>query len=102
MLDVEDVQKLRLTLASSGWNDVIQKALKKRILQATNALCLEEAERLEHFKGTDFATDDKSLRAIIRDSIWMTTVWYNEVNVAEHNRQLDELERRQAAGTANP
>ena len=102
MLDSDEVQKLRLTLASSGWNDVIQKALKRRIQQATNALVLNDAERADHFKGTDFATDDKSLRVIIQDCVWMTTVWYNEVAVAEHNRTLDELERQQAAGRANP
>lgn len=58
------------------------------------SLALTRSERAIHFKGTDFDTDDDVLRAIIRDVEWMTAVWTNEIQVADYNRRLDELERQ--------
>ena len=91
-LNQEQVQKVRLVLAASGWNDVMRPALENRGRQALKALTLSRTERGAAFKGTDFDTDDDVLRAIIRDCEWMVVVWQNEIAVAEHNRRLDELE----------
>lgn len=102
-----DVQKIRLVLASSGWNDVMQPAIERRGRQAVKALTLTRAERGEEFKGTDFDTDDDVLRAVIRDCNWMIVVWPNEVAVSDANRARDELDRQEysnagQSGTANP
>lgn len=103
-LNEEQVQKVRLVLASSGWNEVMHPALVNRGRQAVKALCLSRSERTTAFKGTDFDTDDEVLRAMIRDTEWMTAVWANEIAVSEHNRRLDELDRQnsqQGTGATN-
>ena len=101
-LNQEQVQKVRLVLASTGWNDVMRPALENRGRQALKALTLSRTERAGAYKGTDFDTDDDVLRAIIRDCEWMAVVWTNEIAVSEHNRRLDELDAaKQGTGTAN-
>ena len=94
MLTDEEVQKVRLVMASLGWNDVIRPAIENRGRQAVKALVLSRSERANQFKGTDFDTDDDVLRALIHDCEWMISVWQNELAVAEHNRRLDELDRQ--------
>jgi hypothetical protein len=102
-LSNDDVQKVRVVLSTSGWNDVMRPALENRGRRAVKALTLSRTERATAFKGTDFDTEDDVLRAIIRDCEWMITVWTNELLVAEHNRQLEELDRRNSNDTeANP
>jgi hypothetical protein len=100
MLTEDEVQKVRLVMASLGWNDVIRPAIENRGRQAVKALVLSRSERANQFKGTDFDTDDDVLRALIRDCTWMVAVWTNELAAAEHNRRLDELDRQNMdAGT---
>lgn len=94
-LNEEQIQKVRLVLASSGWNDVMKPAIENRGRLALRALALSRSERAVEFKGTDMDTDDDILRAMIRDATWMTSVWTNEVSVFEHNRRLDELDRQE-------
>ena len=92
-LNEEQITKIRLTLQSSGWNDVIRPALQTRAQAGIKALCLTRTERAKSYPGSDFDTDDEVLRAIIRDCEWMLAVWPNEIAVFEHNRRLDELDR---------
>ena len=94
-LNEEQIQKVRLVLASSGWNDVMRPAIENRGRQAVKALCLAPTERAAAFKGSDFDTEDHVLRAIIRDSEWMLVCWDNELKVFEYNRRLDELDRQE-------
>ena len=93
-LNDEQIQKVRQTLYTAGWNDVMRPALENRGRQALKALTLSRTERTGQFKGNDMDTDDDVLRAIIRDIEWMLSVWTNEINVSEYNRKLDELERQ--------
>lgn len=92
MLEPEQVQKVRLVLATSGWNDVMRPALENRGRTALRALALSRTERARSFPGTDFDTEDDILRAMIRDCEWMTFSWINEVVVHDANRARDELE----------
>lgn len=94
MLGEEDIQKVRLVLASDGWNHVMKPALHRRGTQALKALALTRPERAVQMKGSDFDTDDDVLRAMIRESEWMLSAWDNEVLVFEHNRKRDELARQ--------
>lgn len=100
-LSEEELQKVRVVLSTSGWNDVMRPKILSRGNSALKALALSRAERAAEWKGSDFDTDDDVLRAIIRDCTWMIGVWTNELAVAEHNRRLDELDS-QADGAANP
>ena len=93
-LEQEQIDKIRVVLAGSGWNDVMRPALENRGRQAVKALTMSRTERAAQMAGTDFDTEDDVLRAIIRDCTWMTVCWYNEVNASDHNRRLDELDRQ--------
>lgn len=103
-LNEEQIQKVRATLQTSGWNDVMRPAIENRGRLALRALALSRSERAKEFGGTDQDTDDDILRAMIRDATWMTSVWTNEIAVFEHNRKLDELERQERTkdGGATP
>lgn len=101
-LNPDQIDKLRLTLAASGWNDVMKPAIINRGKTAVKALVLTKAEREREFKDTDFATDDDVLRAVIRDCEWMASVWDNEVRVADFNRKRDELDASNNNYPANP
>lgn len=98
MLDGDQIQKLRLTLAGDGWNHVMKPLLLNRGRAALKALVLTRSERATEFAKSDFDTDDEVLRAMIRDSEWMVTCWDNEVAVYEHNRRLDELDGASPTG----
>jgi hypothetical protein len=95
MINEDQYQKLRLTLSTSGWNDVIKPAYEARGRMALKALVLSASERAK--AGGEFANvEDGDLRAIIRECEWMTAVWQNELNVFEMNRRGDELARQEA------
>lgn len=96
-LTEEQVDKVRLVLASAGWNDVMKPAYAQRAHEAVKTLVLNKEERAGQFKDLG----DDQLRAIIRECEWMLSVWDNEVKVSNHNRTLDELDRVNGA-TANP
>lgn len=96
MITAEQADKLRLALASSGWNDVIKPVLTQRVHEAIKMLCLATSERSGQFKDLD----DAALRGIIREGEWMLAVWENELKVYDHNRRLDELDRQ--GGTTPP
>lgn len=98
MLDPEQIDKIRLVLASDGWNHVMKPLVMNRAKLALKSLALTRSERSVEMKGTDFDTDDDVLRAIIRDCEWMAVVWGNEIVTFDHNRRLDEL----GGTTANP
>jgi len=97
MLNAEQIDKVRLTLGSAGWNDVMKPSLAARANEAIKALILSPDERIGELK--DVRDDD--LRARIRAIEWLLTVFQNEVAIHDHNRRLDELD---AANTppANP
>ena len=83
----EQYGKLKLLLASSGWNDVMRPAIQKRGSDAVRSLVLSPAER----KGDVEGVTDDVLRARIQEWEWMLAAWANEVTVFEHNRRLEEL-----------
>jgi len=104
-LNSEQVDKVRIVTASSGWNDVMKPAIENRGRQAIKALTLARTERATKMRGTDFDTDDDVLRAIIRDCEWMIVCWNNEIAVADNERRLDELDRQNSLDNtfaANP
>ena len=105
MLTEEEVDKVRLVLASAGWNDVMQPRIENRARQALKALACNRAERAHVFAGQEFDAEDDFLRAVIRTCEWMLVSWRNELTAYEHNRRRDELDRQNqdvAASGANP
>lgn len=99
MLDNDACDKLKLTMMTAGWNEVILPLLANRANAAIKALVLLPTEREGEFKGVG----DDVIRARIREIEWMMTAWKNEVAVNAHNRRLDELDlSKQDPSTANP
>lgn len=92
MLSLDDVEKVRLVVHSSGWNDVMRPALLRRAGEAMKALVMSRSERAERYAKSAFNAEDDVLRAIINDVEWFTTAWVNELLVADHNRRLEELQ----------
>jgi hypothetical protein len=100
-LNEDQVQKVRLLLQSSAWNDVVKPAIASRANAAIKALILTPAERTGEHKEMD----DAAIRAQIREAEWLLTAFVNEVAVFDHNRRMDELQRTdnpEAPSTANP
>jgi hypothetical protein len=94
MLTAGQVEKVKFTLAGSGWTDVMRPAIQQRANEALKALALDPSERAKI--GGEFKDlEDKDLRAIIRECQWMLVVWVNEVNVFEMNRRSEEIQRQQ-------
>ena len=102
MLDPDQLTKIRMTLQTSGWNDVMKPAIQDRGRSAVKALVLTRSERATAYKGSHFDTEDDVLRAIIHDAEWLAVCWDNELQVAEYNRRRDELDRQQDDTGANP
>jgi len=93
MLNEEQINKVKTTLATSGWNDVMSPAMLNRGKAALKALILSTSEREK--AGGEFAdADDHTLRAIIRDAEWMASAWRNEITVFDENRRVEELHRQ--------
>ena len=97
-LNDEQIDKLRLTVNTDGWNQVILPIVAGRGRQAIEALLLDPAERTGEFKEM---TDD-SIRARARAVEWLLSVLRNELAAAEHNRRLDELDRQQDQNAGSP
>ena len=100
-LNEDQVNKVRLLLQSSGWNDVVKPVIATRANTAIKALILTPAERTGEFKDME----DSAIRAQIREAEWLLAVFVNEVAVFDHNRRVDELQRQEnpeAPSTANP
>lgn len=90
MLTEDQVNKIRQTMATSGWNDVVIPAAMNRGKQALIALTLSPPEREK--AGGEFAHfDDSLLRAVIKDSEWWVAAFVNEVKMHDYNRRQEEL-----------
>lgn len=95
MIDQEQADKVRVVLASAGWNDVIRPAIEKRAQEAMKSLRLSVEERMESLpKGNTFRKSDDALREMIADCEWLASAFLNELAVHDFNRRLDELERQ--------
>ena len=95
-LNEEQIEKLRLTTSTAGWNDVILPIVAGRGRQAIEALLLDPSERGGEFKNMS----DDAIRARARAVEWLLAVLRNELAAATHNRRLDELDRQAAAEAA--
>jgi len=98
-LDPDQINKLRLTVSSAGWNDVVEPAIARRAQEAIKGLVLLPSERSGEFKDM---TDDQ-IRIRIKEAEWFLAVWRNEIRVHDFNRQNDELMKAESQdGPAGP
>ncbi len=102
MLAEEDLAKLRGTLHTSGWTDVIAPRLVKRGREALRELKLLPSERSGSLTGLKDGVASAFLKGRIAEIEWMLAAWDNEMQVADYNRRRDELDGVQAAPPANP
>ena len=87
MLDIQQIDQLKLLLSTDGWNLVMKPAIENRIRLRIKSLVLHPSERPEEDR------DDQALRGKIQELEWMLVSWANTVQVFEHNQRLDELDR---------
>lgn len=102
MLNQEQIEKLRLMLAGSGWRDVVLPVLRSRANELLKTLCLLKAERQEPYKSIE---NDDLIRGEIRSLEWVLAAFPNEIAVYDHNRRMDELQGAgggDTAAAANP
>lgn len=90
-LNDEQIGKIRMTMATAGWNDVVIPILQQKMNAALSALRLDPSERKAE-KGIYADTEDATLRAVIRECEWITFVFRNEVSVFDANQRRDELD----------
>lgn len=91
-LNEAQIQKVRQTMFTSGWKEVMVPVLKARAQEAVKLLILHPSER----KGE--VVDDATLRARIQECEWMLAVWDNEIAIFDLNRRRDELDGDRAPG----
>lgn len=92
MLTADEIDKLKLTLRTAGWNEVILQRVADRIRGKIKTLLLHPSERRESEQ------DDNVLRAAIQELQWFVECWEAELQAAEINRQADELRHEQMNG----
>ena len=92
MLKPDEIDKVRLTLRTAGWNEVIIQRVADRIRNKIKVLLTHPSERREGER------DDNVLRAAIAELQWMVECWDAELQAAEINRQADELRLEQMNG----
>lgn len=85
MFSPEEIDKVRLLLSTSGWNDVMRPRIENRLKGFIKLLVLHPSERAEEHR------DDSALRVRIQELEWMLVSWQNEITVADANRMGDEL-----------
>jgi hypothetical protein len=90
-LDPDQIEKLRLTLTTSGWKDVMEPVIAKRAHDAIKSLVLRPSERSGEYKEME----DSEIRARIKEAEWNLAVWRNEINIHDANRTMEELQRRE-------
>jgi hypothetical protein len=101
MLNPDQIDKLRVLLQTSGWNEVVKPAIAERGRQVQKMWAMMPSERPEPYKGVDDAIAINMLRGRFSELEWMLLAFENEVKVHDYNRRLEELER-QPSDPANP
>ena len=86
MLNQDQVEQIRLMLASGGWRDVVAPAMARRGQDSIKLLMLHPSER------PSGSPDDITLRCRIQEVEWMLNVWKNEVVTFDLNRQREALD----------
>ncbi len=90
----EQIERLKLTLATSGWKDVIQVIYAQRGQALIKVLVQAPDQRSGEFKG---ASDDL-IRGRLQEIEWTLTAWHNQIVNHEINRRQEEA--RNGSGTA--
>ena len=88
MLTNDEVDKVRLTLSTAGWNEIMRPRIENKVRSYIKLLILHPSERQEKDR------DDAALRVRIEELEWLLTAFQNEITVNLHNRQGDELARQ--------
>lgn len=94
----EQIEKVRVMLAGSGWREVMEPIYKMRRQMAVNALVQPLEQRSGDYKG---ASDDV-VRGRIQEIDWTLTAWRNQVVNHEVNRLQEERNPNSAPAAVIP
>jgi len=97
-LNSEQIDKLKLLLLTSGWNDVILPVIQNRARQALEALRLDPEERAGQWKGKS----DQSIRDRLTEIEFLASVWHNEIAVFDANKRQEEILAERDHGAEAP
>ena len=102
MLNAEQIEKLKLALASSGWRDVIQPMLANDGHELVKESLRLPSQRRPPYKDMDDTLATAHIRGRIAQIESVLEYFENEIRAFDHNRRLEELERQAAAAEASP
>lgn len=94
MLDSEQIGKLRQTMNTSGWRDVIAPKIIERGRLFQKMMLGFASKRPEPYNEAG----DEFLKGVIHDIEWMLVYWENEIAAHDMNQRRDELARTRANG----
>lgn len=92
-LDDDQIRKLRTTLATEGWREVIEPLVAERGHRFMKMAFGPVSERPEAYRDAEF----DFFRGVVDNTQWMLTYWKAEIDVHNHNETLLEQERDPAA-----
>src|SRR5262245_9442234 len=100
MLSPEQMEKLRLTMQTGGWREIVMLACANRANLMIKTLVLSPSERRGEFSGDS----DEVIRGRIKEQEWFLTIWDANLKADNINRVADELDRQaaEANGTLVP
>ena len=99
-LPPDQIEKLEMFLSTDAWNKVLKPWMQSRGKALIEVLLEAPSNRPKPY---DIPSQDDVLRGQIKECQFWLTAAENEVNVARHNRRLDESERQALGpGADNP
>lgn len=101
MLNEEQIGKVRLMLATSGWRDVLKPAVQERTNNLIKSAMIP-GKRTGLYEDMPELEVIRHIQGRVTELEWMMVALENEVKVYDSNKRLEELERQEANGAANP
>ena len=101
MLNDEQIQKVRGTMQTGGWKDVVVPLVVNRGRELTKLALRMPTERGAPYKDMEDRDAMNHIRGRIEEIEWLISFFENEVNAFDYNRQRDELARQANGVEAN-
>lgn len=98
MLAPDQIEKLRLLMAMSGYKDVFQPIIEQRKKVVQEMAFLLPAERPEPYKSIEDSSATSILRGEVKALEWVLHAFTNEIAAHDYNRRRDELTGAQNGG----
>ncbi len=95
MLDTQQIDKVKATMRTVGWQEVMLPAMQEHGKQLIKLLLKAPSERPEPYRSIP----DDVIRGEVRGIQWLIEIWTMEIGVFEHNQRRDQEDEAQANGS---